>query len=89
MSAAELPDWLPPLTEPPEDPWEPTAPTPIRPQNTPMHHDRTEAPATATGQAWDGTPVPLGTDRPGSVCTASGSVRPAPNLRLGWMFDAA
>ena len=83
MSAAEQADWLPPLTEPPEDdPWEPTAPTPIRLQHTPRHHDREARPATAAapaGQGWDGVPVPLKTDR---------LLRPFPvDVFPGWLAD--
>ncbi|TDW65615.1 YfjI family protein [Kribbella pratensis] len=76
MNAAELPDWLPPLpplTEPPDDdPWatEPAVPAvpiqlhpPTENQHTPLHPDRTAPPADPTGQAWDGEPVPLKTDR--------------------------
>ncbi|GAA0573282.1 DUF3987 domain-containing protein [Kribbella sandramycini] len=71
MSAEHLPDWLPPLTEPPEDPWQPAedpwqpvAPTPIRTQHTPLHRDPTATPARTEGApAWDGEPVPLKTDR--------------------------
>src|SRR5688500_12454645 len=64
MSAEHIPDWLPPLEEPPEDPWEPVEPTPIRPQCTPMHHERMATPAAvAVGPVWDGEPVPLKTER--------------------------
>ncbi len=85
MTAAEhLPDWLPPLTEPPEDPWEPTPPIPIRntqkPQITPMHHDHEAADALgAAGPVWDGAPVPLKTDR---------LLRPFPvDVFPGWLAD--
>jgi replicative DNA helicase len=86
MTAAEhLPDWLPPLTEPPEDPYEPTPPIPIRPQHTPMHHDRSDAFPAAAGLAesdapqWDGAPVPLKTNR---------LLRPFPvDVFPGWLAD--
>jgi replicative DNA helicase len=60
MSAQELPDWLPPLTEPPEDlpdypdtdQW---APTPIRPGLA--------MPAKIQAEPWPHDPVPLTTDR--------------------------
>jgi replicative DNA helicase len=61
MSAHQhLPDWLPPLTEPPDDlpdypdsdPW---APTPIRPGIV--------VPPVTQGPVWDHSPVPLTTDR--------------------------
>ncbi|MFG1909029.1 YfjI family protein [Kribbella sp. NPDC048928] len=79
MSAAQVPDWLPPLppiTEPPDDdPWatEPAVPaapiqlrTPTETQITPRHPDRTAGPGTPADQSgtpWDGDPVPLKTDR--------------------------
>lgn len=93
MTAAEhLPDWLPPLEEPPFDPYEPTPPTPIRPtqnpQITPLHHDQSapfpaaidQAGAAATEAApWDGDPVPLKTDR---------ILRPFPvDVFPGWLAD--
>jgi replicative DNA helicase len=79
MSAEQLPDWLPPLTEPPEDPWEPTTPTPIRPQLTPRHHDRQAPPTPAVGPEWEGAPVPLKTDR---------LLRPFPVAVFpGWLAD--
>ncbi|GAA1566108.1 YfjI family protein [Kribbella sancticallisti] len=80
MSAVPLPDWLPPLTEPPEDPWEPTPPTPIRSQHTPRHHDQVETPAAAdAGPVWDGDPVPLKTNR---------LLRPFPvEVFPGWLAD--
>ncbi|WP_433010302.1 YfjI family protein [Kribbella sp. CA-294648] len=80
MSAERLPDWLPPLEEPPEDPWEPVEPTPIRPQRTPMHHEPMAPPATvAAGPVWDGEPVPLKTDR---------LLRPFPvDVFPGWLAD--
>ncbi|TDU87614.1 uncharacterized protein DUF3987 [Kribbella voronezhensis] len=93
MTAAEhLPDWLPPLTEPPEDPYEPTPPTPIRTNDktsyTPLHHDRSgEFPAVvvpaghseADAVQWDGDPVPLKTNR---------LLRPFPvEVFPGWLAD--
>ncbi|WP_433008376.1 YfjI family protein [Kribbella sp. CA-294648] len=87
MSAEHLPDWLPPLEEPPEDPWETEPiipPTPLRPtqnlQHTPMHHDPMGTPATvAAGPVWDGEPVPLRTDR---------LLRPFPvDTFPGWLAD--
>ncbi|ADB34565.1 conserved hypothetical protein [Kribbella flavida DSM 17836] len=80
MSAEQLPDWLIGLDEPPEDPWEPLPPTPIRPQRTPMHHEPMERPAAVeAGPVWDGAPVPLKTDR---------LLRPFPvEVFPGWLAD--
>jgi hypothetical protein len=79
MSAERLTDWLPPLTEPPEDPWEPIEPTPIRSQRTPMHHEPVETPAAVDGPVWDGDPVPLKTNR---------LLRPFPvDVFPGWLAD--
>ncbi|TWD80386.1 uncharacterized protein DUF3987 [Kribbella amoyensis] len=83
MSAEHIPDWLPPLSEPPEDPWEPTPPTPIKTQHTPMHHEPMAPPATSqattAGPVWDGAPVPLKTDR---------LLRPFPvDVFPGWLAD--
>jgi replicative DNA helicase len=86
MSAAELPDWLPPITEPPEDdPWtpEPAAPVqlhrPGKTQHTPRHHDQMASSAEADGPVWDGAPVPLRTDR---------LLRPFPvEVFPGWLAD--
>jgi replicative DNA helicase len=80
MSAEHVPDWLPPLSEPPEDPWEPPPPTPIRTQHTPLHHDQLGTPAIVpAGPVWDGEPVPLKTDR---------LLRPFPvDVFPGWLAD--
>jgi replicative DNA helicase len=86
MSAAGLPDWLPPITEPPEDdPWTTEPPAPVqlhrqgKTQRTPMHHDQMAHPAEAGGAAWDGAPVPLRTDR---------LLRPFPvEVFPGWLAD--
>ena len=84
MSAEHLPDWLPPLTEPPEDPWEPTdADTDPEHPKTSGHTyaSRSEAAdaLAATGPVWDGAPVPLKTDR---------LLRPFPvDVFPGWLAD--